>query len=828
MVVSHDPHPSTEDELTTARARLEFLLTAAPTVVYSDQVLPGTPMLFVSSNVRELLGYEADEVRQPGFWDAHVHPDDVGRLHRSFTDTLAGDATVQEYRMRHADGGYRWLRDETHLVRDNSGSPAEIVGSLADVTLGKHVEEELRASEARFRLLVENLEIGFWLLDPVSQQLEYVSPGYERMVGVSLGDAQADPWAWMQAAHPDDRDWLRAEIEANPASVDVEYRYLAPDGSWRWAQARTFEVRDATGTLQNIAGILTDVTDRHRAAEELRESELRFRQLAENTGDCFWMVDTEGRLLYVNPAYERVFGQAVAELHENPRAYFDLVHPDDRDYVRAHAGDLTGADLTFRIIRPDGSVAWIHDEAFPVRDEQGRVIRLAGIATDITRFRTAADERASLLDRLDEQERDRAAVAESIARLSAGASAEATAATICDEIARLNGVAVATILFFDRHGGAIPIGSVTPVGAPVQVGHGLPDERAGYLRERTEQGMWMEAWRERPLDRAYGRRWTEVGLKELVYLPLRTGEHLLGVLVAGTIDAGAPALTNRVPALTEYAAVAGALLAPQLEERLRNGDMRARLEDIIARGAFRAVFQPVFELMGGTVVGYEALTRFDDGQRPEDVFAAAEAAGASLTLEAATMRRAIEASRDLPSGPWLSVNASPALIGETGRLTRVLEGAQRPIVLEITERVAVEDYRAVRETAHALPGEVRIAVDDAGAGFASLRHIVELRPEFVKLDMGLVRHIDTDQARQAMVAGMAYFARETGCAIIAEGIETPTERDTLRRLGVVYGQGYLLGRPAPATGASRPWTSLRWSDADQRAESSPEASIPVT
>lgn len=122
----------------------------------------------------------------------------------------------------------------------------------------------------------------------------------------------------------------------------------------------------------------------------------------------------------------------------------------------------------------------------------------------------------------------------------------------------------------------------------------------------------------------------------------------------------------------------------------------------------------------------------------------------------------------------------------------------RPLILEITERTAVDDYPRTRKAVRALGDQVRLAVDDAGAGFASLRHIAELRPDYVKLDMGLVRRIDRDPARQALVAGMVHYALQSGCTLIGEGIETENERRVLRRLGVGFGQGYLLGRPAKA------------------------------
>jgi len=141
------------------------------------------------------------------------------------------------------------------------------------------------------------------------------------------------------------------------------------------------------------------------------------------------------------------------------------------------------------------------------------------------------------------------------------------------------------------------------------------------------------------------------------------------------------------------------------------------------------------------------------------------------------------------------VNFSPAALLD-GTVAAVLAGSTRPVVVEITEHAVIDRYDDVRRAAAACDGAL-LSVDDAGAGFASLRHILELAPAFVKLDIGLVRDIDHDPARQALAAGLVHFATQTGITLIAEGIETDAEAQTLRVLGVRLGQGYLLGRPAP-------------------------------
>jgi EAL domain-containing protein (putative c-di-GMP-specific phosphodiesterase class I) len=127
---------------------------------------------------------------------------------------------------------------------------------------------------------------------------------------------------------------------------------------------------------------------------------------------------------------------------------------------------------------------------------------------------------------------------------------------------------------------------------------------------------------------------------------------------------------------------------------------------------------------------------------------------------------------------------------------QVLDLRDREIVLELSEQEAVSDYDGVRSAVSAAGAGVRLSIDDAGSGFASLRHILQLEPAFVKLDKSWVQGVDEDPSRQALIAGLRHFADQTGAELIAEGIETDRQRQTLLDLRVDYGQGYLLGRPA--------------------------------
>jgi EAL domain-containing protein (putative c-di-GMP-specific phosphodiesterase class I) len=294
------------------------------------------------------------------------------------------------------------------------------------------------------------------------------------------------------------------------------------------------------------------------------------------------------------------------------------------------------------------------------------------------------------------------------------------------------------------------------------------------------------------------------GVAAAAYAPIHGPTSLIGLLILGTTSAAAAErIDDQLPALLSFAAIAGALLGPAQERHNKEAAARDQIEAIIDEGAFTPVFQPVVELQAKRVIGYEALTRFADGRDPAETFAEAAILGIGTDLELACVRRSLEAAVALPEDTWIGVNVSPAMLLETPELAALLATTQRPVVLEITERAEVEDYVRLHRAIAALGNDVRIAVDDAGAGYAGLQRILELRADLVKLDMVLVRGVDSDPARQALVAGMAHFARRTNARLLAEGVESDAEAEALLDLGVELGQGFLFGRPVPAEDVSR-------------------------
>jgi EAL domain-containing protein (putative c-di-GMP-specific phosphodiesterase class I)/AmiR/NasT family two-component response regulator len=227
---------------------------------------------------------------------------------------------------------------------------------------------------------------------------------------------------------------------------------------------------------------------------------------------------------------------------------------------------------------------------------------------------------------------------------------------------------------------------------------------------------------------------------------------------------------------------------------------RARIERVLGdERVVRIVGQPICALDSLETVGVEALARFDAPPKrgPDRWFAEATEVGRRTKLELVAAARALERIVELPPDAFLSVNVSPATIMSAGFRRLVSKVPPDRVVLEITEHAPVADYDKLNAgLARVRELGVRLAIDDAGAGFASLRHILRLEPDFIKLDGTLVAGVEHDRSQQALAAGLISFAEKIGATIVAEGIETAEAVAALGALGVRYGQGYHLGRPA--------------------------------
>ncbi len=336
------------------------------------------------------------------------------------------------------------------------------------------------------------------------------------------------------------------------------------------------------------------------------------------------------------------------------------------------------------------------------------------------------------------------------------------------------------------------------------------------------------------------------GIRSMVSVPLVRGNAALGVLSAGSRRPHAfePREVVLLAALAEFiTAVVGAardfsrvtsrlagearagdlratdlgdpadkgprlpgsgLFAPSIpdSEEDRDAASRAWVEQIVRTRDFSLVFQPIFDLEDGSMLAAEALVRFSawGSKTPAAVIALAHRVGLGVELEVAIAQAALAHLSELPPTALLSVNAGSAALASGGITDALLDAQAERVIVELTEQLQVDEHaRIARMQQDLRAGGARLAIDDAGAGFASLMHILRVAPDFIKLDGELISSIGEDPVRRSLTSSLMRFATESGAVTIAERIETASELHALRELGVRYGQGFHLARPVPAS-----------------------------
>ncbi len=372
-----------------AEVRYQRLVEQNPAVTYMESHDPeGGRLTFVSPQLHDLLGYAPEvPLGDRDWWWGHVHPDDRAAVQVANRTAFArGTPFDQTYRMRTADGTWAWVRDEVRPILGDAGQILYWQGFLVGVTERVETEARLREAEARFRAMVERIPAVTYT-DHVGADgvtvMGFVSPQIESILGYQPERFLERADLWFEVMHPDDLARLR-EIDAfNNSDLEPfehEYRMRHADGRWVWVHDTSTAVLNEDGELDYFLGFLTDVSSRHDAEERLREAELTFRTMVEQNPAVFYIqsIDpddpTRSLTQYVGPGAEKLTGVPVDRMIADPDLWRSMVHPDDRKMVfEADASSNTdGSDrfaLEYRMVRTDGSIVWVLDEATLVRPE---------------------------------------------------------------------------------------------------------------------------------------------------------------------------------------------------------------------------------------------------------------------------------------------------------------------------------------------------------------------------------------------------------------------------------------------------------------------------
>ncbi len=322
-----------------------------------------------------------------------VHPSDRERFDAAVSHALEQKSDYcLEYRAASPDDTVRWVEGRGRVDVDSRlGRAPRMIGVCADITERRQTLDSLRRGAEPYRSIVEAANEGVWLLDTHGRTL-YVNWRLSHMLGYTADELVGRRVP--QFCFPDDVQAVEDHIESNlrGAAQEFEFRFRHKDGSEVLVFASTMPARVAGSTIGAL-GLFWDVTARKRAEQALRQSQERFRQLVEHLNDVFWVADpVSGKVTYVSPAYDRLWGRRAEALYENSLDWAEAIHPDDRERVRVSFGAeavQAGVDQEYRILRPDGSVRWIHDRRFAARDEARDIDCLVGIAEDITELKNA-------------------------------------------------------------------------------------------------------------------------------------------------------------------------------------------------------------------------------------------------------------------------------------------------------------------------------------------------------------------------------------------------------------------------------------------------------
>ena len=272
-------------------------------------------------------------------------------------------------------------------------------------------------------------------------------------------------------------------------------------------------------------------------------------------------------------------------------------------------------------------------------------------------------------------------------------------------------------------------------------------------------------------------------------------------------------------------------LGPPEASAARHEAARQRVDQVLQRRAVDVALQPVIDLNTGRITGTEALARFADGRPPDVWLAEAVETGQGLAMDRLAFTAALRQIKRLPSHCYLSVNATPELIVH-GQLTALVNEQRVPVdrlVIELTEHVKIANYSDLHMSIAQLRERgVRLAVDDTGAGYASFNHVLQLKPDIIKIDRSLIANVNADPARRSLITALVLLALDLNATVVGEGVETMAELSTLADLGVDCAQGYLLARPSTERSRWRRWMDPGrvWDTAQPRVDSGRSVTLP--
>jgi diguanylate cyclase (GGDEF)-like protein/PAS domain S-box-containing protein len=812
-------HRKAEEALRESEERMRLAAQAASFGTYDVNVAAGE--VFLSPELKTLFGVTADGVSRVPLSQGlqFVHPDDHERVSRALhgsMDPQSGGKFQVEHRIVRTDGTILWvhMRGETFFEgRGAHRRPVRSTGVLLDITDRKRAEEALRESEERYRGLVHAASSAVWRMSADGRTLLEIT-GAVANVRIEPEKISGD---WINYIHPGDRErtlegWR--EAISTKSLYEAEHRNLHSDGSYHYYHSRGVPVVNQAGEVREWIGFSVDITERKRAEHALRESEERFRTLADNIAQLAWMADEKGWVFWYNKRWFDYTGSTQEEMRG--WGWQKVHHP-------AHAGRVveslrrafeTGEawEETFPLRARDGSYRWFLCRAIPIRNEQGRVVRWFGTNTDITDRMLMEEEikqmaQHDMLTGLPNRRLFNEIIAHELAQ------------------ARRNGKKLA-VFFLD-------LDRFKEINDTLghETGDELLKETAARLKavmrvSDTVARIGGDEFNVIIPDIYYPEYASEVAQKILneIRRPFKIKGHDLTVSTSVGISIF-PHDGEEIDTLLRYADIAmyhakekgrnnyqfyNPVINTRSLERIR---FEASLRQAIDKGEFRLYFQPLVDVLSGRMVSAEVLLRWQHPEKgllePWQFLGVAEETGFMADIDEWVLK---SAGKQLKS--WIDEGVSPVCVTVNlsnrqfqspellKRISGVLTETGLPaecLDIEITESTAMGDIENTISRLDELTGlGVHVSIDNFGMGYTSLNHLRRLPIRKLKIDRSFIQDIAGDSGDRAIVNAVLLMAHSMKLEVVAEGVEQDDQMTFLRQAHCDQAQGYLISRPMPA------------------------------
>jgi diguanylate cyclase (GGDEF)-like protein/PAS domain S-box-containing protein len=797
------------DALAQLQERLTISLQASNTGLWDWDLVRDD--IYLSPEWKAQLGYGPDQLSNSlATWDALLHPQDRDAAWQTVRDYLASDRLQYEnaFRLRHADGSYRWIlaRGERHY--DADGNALRLLGSHVDISAQKRIEQALRNESEKNLALLRNASDGIHILDAEGNVIEASASfcamlGYRRDEVIGMNVAQ-----W-------DAQFDRAELTAllarqvdGGARSQFETRHRRKDGSLFDVEISNYPLElDGRPVLFNSS---RDITERKRTEAQLRITASVF----ENSQEGILITDAGNNIVEVNAAFTRITGYGRDEaIGRNPRM------------LGSGRQDSAFYQEMWRSLQQDGhwrGELWDRrksGEVYPelvsiaaVRDDKGELLRYVAVFSDISHIKAHEDElnRAAHYDGLTGIP-NRVLLADRMKQAIAHTARQHTMMAVC--YLDLDGFKHINDSLGHDAGDQVLIEAARRIGAAIRAGDTVArlggDEFVVLLLGLHKADEWSL---------------TLQRLLEAIALPFAVGDKQVALSASAGVavyplDQEDPDTLLRHADQAMYLAKQGGknrfhVYDPALDRQARDQlEFLTSIRHALDHGQFELYYQPKVNLRTRAVVGAEALIRWHHPQQ-------------GLLAPGAFLAQVANTELDIRIGEWVAATALAQLQAWHGqglplsvsinisgfhlesplfveRLRKLLESYPAlpagALQIEVLETVALNDIVIVRDILAACGRlGVTFALDDFGTGYSSLSYLSSLPFDVLKIDQSFVRDMLEDKGDMAIVQGVVALAAAFGRQIVAEGIETPAQYQALLDMGCALGQGYGIARPMPA------------------------------